>query len=507
MKTYQDLLNCGEDESARAAFVLSVIQDHQSSDAYRIASTAEKYYAKQNVTISKFQKLLYDLQGRAHPDMFSANYKLKTTFFRRFVIQQAQYVLSNGVTFQTKNTKKRLGKDFDTKLQKAAKKALVDGVSYLFYNVDHVEVFGFADTPIDPGFAPLLDEEDGGLKAGVRYWQVRSDAPRRATLFELDGFTEYIEKKDKVDVGTWETTLTPIGEKRTYKVKVRSAPLIGEEYLDGENYPGFPIVPMYGNDLHQSEIVGIQESIDCYDFIKSGFANEIDDFSGVYWTLKNSGGMDDMDLARFIERMRIVRAATLDDDQEAEAHTLEIPVEAREKLLDRLRADLYEDFMLLDTEKALSGNMTATAIRLAYQQQDDKCGDFEYCLIEAIDRLLALAGIEDVPTFKWNRIANQTEETQMVMTAAAVLDEESILKHLPWLTPEEVEELLKRKAADELDRFGNDNSDAESGGLISAIKKAIGILAKAIGLKVFSKDNNEEKSEDEAEDDKDNAEV
>lgn len=33
--------------------------------------------------------------------------------------------------------------------------------------------------------------------------------------------------------------------------------------------------------------------------------------------------------------------------------------------------------MMLDTEKALSGNMTATAIRLAYQQQDDKCGNAE----------------------------------------------------------------------------------------------------------------------------------
>ena len=121
--------------------------------------------------------------------------------------------------------------------------------------------------------------------------------------------------------------------------------------------------------------------------------------------------------------------------------------------MNRLRSDMYEDFMLMDTEKALSGNMTATAIRLAYQAQDDKCGDFEYCIREFIGNLLALIGIEDEPSFKWNRIANQTEETQMIMLAANYLDDEAILNKLPWITPEEVEEIMKRKSAEDITRL------------------------------------------------------
>ena len=89
---------------------------------------------------------------------------------------------------------------------------------------------------------------------------------------------------------------------------------------------------------------------------------------------------------------------------------------------------------------------------MAYQQQDDKCGDFEYCLRDFISRLLALLGIDDEPSFRWNRIANQTEETQMVLSAANYLDDEAVLAHLPWLTPEEAEALLKRKAAEEIER-------------------------------------------------------
>jgi hypothetical protein len=41
----------------------------------------------------------------------------------------------------------------------------------------------------------------------------------------------------------------------------------------------------------------------------------------------------------------------------------------------------------------------------------------------------------------------------MVLTAANYLDDEAVLKHLPWLTPEEVDEILKRRDAEDSSRF------------------------------------------------------
>lgn len=61
--------------------------------------------------------------------------------------------------------------------------------------------------------------------------------------------------------------------------------------------------------------------------------------------------------------------------------------------------------------------------------------------------------MQDEPSFRWNRIANQTEETQMVMTAAPYLDDEAVLKHLPWLTPEEVDDIQNCKSAEGLGRL------------------------------------------------------
>ena len=40
----------------------------------------------------------------------------------------------------------------------------------------------------------------------------------------------------------------------------------------------------------------------------------------------------------------------------------------------------------------------------------------------------------------------------MVLLAANYLDDETILNKLPWLTQEEVTEILKRKAAEDIER-------------------------------------------------------
>lgn len=446
MYVYQDLEELGGNEKGRMEFIRAVVSEHRCTENYGMAATAEQYYAKKNPTIMRYQKIVRDALGRTVPDVWSANYKLPHGFFRQFVLQQTQYVLSNGVTFQEKSTKKRLGRNFDTKLQELAKKAMVDGVAFGFWNLDHLEVFPFADTKGEPGFAPLYDSDTGALRAGIRYWVV-GDETQRWTLYEPDGYTEYIQRKGE--------SIKVLVQKQPYVRTVQSAPVGGERVVGAGNYSALPIIPMYANDLKESEIIGILPSIDCYDFISSGMANNIDETSVFYWTLQGTGGMDDADLANFVNRMKELKAVVLDRGVSAEAHTLDVPVEANEALLDRLKNDMYENMMLMNPEKALSGNMTATAIRLAYQQQDDKCGDFEYCIRDFIGKLLDLVGIDDEPSFNWNRIANQTEETQMVIMAAQYLDDEAVLKHLPWLMPEEVDEIMKRKAVEDLDRLSN----------------------------------------------------
>ena len=440
MKTYQDFLEVAEkSDRERMEFVLSAINNHKDSDLYKQAVIAKEYDAHRNVTIATFQKLLYTLNGKVIPDNYSSNYKLRSNFFANFITQETQYLLGNGVTLKKDENKERLGTGFDTRLQDAAHDALVGGVSYGFWNLDHLEVFDVTE------FVPLLDEENGALRAGIRFWQVCTSKPLRATLFEPDGFTQYIRRS-----GEEMMILEP---KRGYVAVEATSEADGTELLAYQNYPGFPIIPMYGNRAKQSELVGQREAIDCYDLIKSGFANTVDDASIIYWTISNAGGMDEIDMARFKESMRRIGVGLVDDDgAKAEAHTLTIPVEAREALLSRISDDLYRDFQMLDVTKLQGGQKTATEITAAYQPMDNKVDQFEYCVIDFLQALFKIVGIEDEPSFTRSKVTNQLEQTQMVLLAANYLDDEAILNKLPWLTQEEVAEILKRRSADEIDR-------------------------------------------------------
>lgn len=441
MKTYQDLLAVGQGEKERMDFVLSVINEHKGSDLYQIAKTAEEYDRQRNTTIVNFQKALYNLQGRPVNDIWSANYKLASNFFRRFITQQTQFLLGNGITWNEPGTDEKLGADFDTRVQNAARASLVGGVAFGFWNFDHLEAFKVTE------FAPLWDEENGSLRSGVRFWQIDSSKPLRAMLYEEDGCTDFLWEQGEGKI---------LHDKQSYMITSRTTEAEGTEILDGKNYPNFPIVPMWGNPHHQSELLGIRSQIDAYDIIKSGFADDLDT-AQLYWILHNTGGMDDADLAQFIERLHIVHAAAVDDvaGTAVDAHTVEIPHEAREKLLERIEKDLYKDYMALNTENIASGAATATQIRAAYEPINSKADEFEYCVIDFIHGILTVAGIEDEPTFTRSVMVNAQEEIQTIVQAAQYLPDDYVTTKIVTILgdADKSEELLKEQDAENMERL------------------------------------------------------
>lgn len=447
MISYQDYLKVGDSDKERMEFIRKVITEHTGSDLYRNAEDAENYYTRQNTTITKYQKLLYDMSGTAVPDNFSANYKICSGFFQRFVIQQVQYLLGNGVSWKEEKTGDRLGDKFDGQLQKIARSALVGAVAFGFWNYDHVDVFKITE------FAPIFDEEDGSIKCGVRFWQIDATKPLRATFYELDGYTEYIWRKEsEKEIGE------VLKEKRKYVLKARKMPSGDVEIIDGYNYPSFPIVPLWANESHIGELSGLRSGIDAYDLIKSGFANDLDDASQIYWTIQNAGGMDDVDLAQFIKHMKTVKAAVVEDTgARAESHTLEVPYASREALLERLRADLYEDAMALDLKNIAGGAVTATQIKAAYEPLNEKTDMFEYQVISFVQAILELAGIDDEPTFTRSIIVNQQEMIQVLAQSAQYLSSDYITEKILTLLGDgdRIDEILRDIDGEDIDRFGD----------------------------------------------------
>lgn len=406
------------------------------------------YYEGENPTINRYEKILYDMQGKAHKDMWTANHKIASSFFGFAVDQETSYLLGNGVTFSKETDKDKLGKGFDIQVSKAAEYAQIGGVSFGFWNMDHVEVFEITE------FMPLEDEENGALMSGIRFWQIDSNKPLRCTLYELDGFTEYIKRKDD--------DMEVLREKRPYILRVTGAELESSRIYDGENYPTFPIVPLKNNRRCRSSLCGKRNTIDALDLCTSGMVNNVDEGNIIYWALQNAGGMDEMDAAKFLERVKMTHIAFMDnagDGATAEPHTIEAPYVGTQAAIDTLEKRLYQDFQAFDASAVTAGNQTATAIRASYVPLDLKTDKFERQVTEFIHGILALAGIDDEPTYTRNQIINKQEEMQTIMLAAPYTDDEYITtKTLTILGDADmVDDVLKRRAADDLGRFDGNN--------------------------------------------------
>ena len=450
MKTYQDLLKHSNSEQSKQDFMLEAITDHKNSRLYKVSETAGAYYRHMNPTIMAAQKIVYNMLGKAEVDTYAANNKVPSRFYFYFITQQVQFLLGNGVSFRQNETKEKLGgAKFDNAISDLAVGALNAGEAYGFWNYDHLEVFYASPNGRYPAFVALFDEENGALRAGIRYWQIDSMKPLRMTLYEEDGYTEYIRKDGQTSI---------LQSKRPYILETVTSEATGDEVIyGGRNYPSFPIIPMY-NTNQQSELIGGQETLDAYDLMMSQMVNNIDEGNLVYWVLKNYNGMDDLDDAEFLRRLRTTRVVHTDGGSagsDVDMHKVEAPVGASESALEKLRSQLFEDFMALDTKAIAGGAATATQIKASYEPLNAKCNLFEKRVTEFVLHLLELVGIEDAPTYTRSVLVNKQEEIQSVLLAAQYLSSEYVTSKVLEVNGDidKLEDVMSQIAAGEVGRF------------------------------------------------------
>ena len=235
--TYQDLQQIGDNEQDKMNFVRNVISHYQNSDEYKKAFEGDAYSRQQNIEAVNREKLYRDFMGQLQVDEWCPNHRIRSNYFDILTTQLNQYLLGNGVTFKDAANKDKLGKDFDVRFNRAGKQALDMRLSFLFWNLDHVEVF----TSLE--FCPLWDEEISALRSGVRFWQIANNKPLRATLFEEDGYTEYIWRTKKDEDGKSREYGEVLHKKRKYIITIKTSEIDGTQIVDGQNYPAFPIVP------------------------------------------------------------------------------------------------------------------------------------------------------------------------------------------------------------------------------------------------------------------------
>lgn len=443
--TYQDFSKAIANTGLESA-VKSAVNSWKNSPMYKTALAADSYDHQRNITLVQVSAMKADagvrLYGAASNDTKN---EISSNFFHRLNTQRCNYLLGNGLNFPDNSVNEHFGSKFDTAVKDIAYKALIHGVCFGYWS-DKLYSFELTE------FAPLWDEETGVLMAGVRFWQIATTKPTYYVLYEADGYTKFTEKD-----GVMHLT----DEKHGYIQTVRTSAADGETIIGEQNYSALPIIPMWGSRLKQSTLIGLRSSIDAYDIVNSGFADDLNEMQEIFWILENYNGMTQDDLTKFFRRLKWFKVAEMDTSEEGKItpYKQEVPYQSRQVFLDNIRKQIYEGFGALDVHQ-LSAGSTNDHIDAAYQPLDEEADDLEFQVIEFVQQLGALLGIAEdkcTPQFKRNRISNQSEQVAMIVQEAPWLDEETVLKKLPNVTPDEIDEIMKRKAAEDIDRgFGGD---------------------------------------------------
>lgn len=442
--TFQDW----QQASNKPEMVGIIVSDYKASPDFQYAVTASAYFAGDNVEVMRKVMLKLESVKSSTGESKAINKevignRVASNFFYRFVTQQNQFLLGNGVQLKDKTQKDKLGKAFDTSLQQIGENAIVQGVCFGFWNLDHMEVIKAA-ADARSGFAPLYDEETGALKAGIQFWQIDEQKPMYYRLFEVDGITEYKRVDQKI---------TETAKKRGYITKMRKD-AVSTQAIGERNYSALPVIPFYANSLCRSELTNnIKSKIDLYDNIMSDFGDNLDRTNDIYWVINNFGGTGDQIIDMLAEINRIKATYTeagASGQSTAEPHTIEVPYQARQTALDLLRKALYQDYMALDMDEIKGGSLTNVAIKVATTNLNLKADRYEWQAFMFVQQVLALLGIEteDIK-FKRRTITNDSEVVQDIMLMRSDITRKKALELNPYIQADEIDAILNDMDAED----------------------------------------------------------
>lgn len=467
MITYQDY----EKAENKTEWLQGALTSYRNSKEYKEAVEQQEYMAGRNTEILKLRKVIYNMAGLPEEDFTASNIKTRNRIIHRLVTDRCSYSLGNGVSFagakkEMKDgksvivdpTKELLGNDFDQMVYRTAYWAQGNGAAYLYvhkgFEKDEWEYTLFKKSE----FLALYDERTGALRGGVRFWSLDwGKRPVTAILYTEEGYTRYETGDDEYSIAA----LKKVEDTRPYIEKVAKTEAYGEDVTGMGDVTMLPIFPLYSGENRDSALDNQKPLIDAYDIISSGFANDLKDIAQIYWLISGAMGMDEGQKRELLDRLILQHMAVVDgENSKIEPYTQEIPYNARVECLKFLRNQMYENFGGFDVHMVEAG-ATNDHIEAAYWPMDEEADAFEYQLIIFIRMILDMMGIDDVPVFKRNRVSNQREQTEMVISAAQYLDDQTVLEHLPWISVDEIDNILARKDAETFDRF----EDMQTGGL------------------------------------------
>ncbi len=442
---------------------------------------ARKYYENETDILVSKPPREKEKDGESHP-MRNADNRVPFNFHGLLVNQKASYMFAAPPLFDIgrKAANKQLAKFLGDKYAKVCKDLCIDAsnctLGWLHLWKDTKGAWKYAVVSPDeiiPVWSKSLEKELLGV------FRVYNDIDEVTG----DNYTIYEYWNDKECTAYRLKAGDELEMLQPYQMFVADPELctMSETYQHGVGE--VPFFPFFNNNIDSNDLKNVKELIDTYCKIFSGFVNDLEDIQEVIFVLTNYGGENLGEFMRDLKNYKAIQIESEGDGDHSGVSTLtiEIPVEAREKLLSITRKCIFEQGQGIDPDPQNFGDSSGVALNFLYSLLELKAGlqETEFRLgfgrfIRCVCRVLDIPIKDDTIIQTWTRtsVRNDLELSQIAAQSKGTVSEKTIISRHPWVedAEKELENLKEEKEESEKeisDMFPKndlDNPDDSQGG-------------------------------------------
>lgn len=435
-----------------------LIEKYDGLDAVRLkkAEVALRYYLGDNDIMYRKPK------DKCDEPLRNADNRIAFNFHSLLVDQKASYMFTAPPLFDTKDdtlneiVAATLGDGYAKKCKDLCVDASNAGVGWLHYWIDEKKGFCYGVIPsmqVRPVYSLRLEKE---LEAVLRTYRMVDDNGDEWQIYEIwndkecQAYRKRAEMFQPFDMFSYVNLDGMAEPTNTFR----------------HDFGAVPFIPFPNNNVCTGDLDKIKNLIDSYDKTYSGFVDDLEDIQQVVFVLTNYGGAD---LKQFLSDLKYyktiqVESAGSDDKSGVSTLTIDIPVEARDKLLDITRKAIFDMGQGIDPQQQGFDNTSGEAMKFLYSLLELKAGMMETEfrdgfgeLVRAIGRYYGKEPEQIVQTWTRTSIRNDAELVDMCQKSIGVISTKTILKNHPFVENAEDEEkelaAEKENAAKETDIY------------------------------------------------------
>lgn len=442
------------------------------------ADTADRYYRVMNDILHIDMNVHKDEQGNdiAKNPLRSADNRIPHSFYNLLVNQKVAYMFTAPPVFDVKNDAQNkaivddLGDAYAKKCKDLGVNASNSGIAWVHY-WEEDDGFHWGVVPsqqVIPLWSPKLDHK---LLAVLRVYRDYDDAGQLYDVYEYWNDTECqaFRKRTSDDV------VTGLMPWRCFTYFYDDGTSDNVDDIT-HNWGCPPFIPFANNDIYASDLDPVKKLIDTYDKTYSGFMNDLEDIQEVIFVLTNYG---DEDLGKFLKELKYFKAINMEnsgtgDSSGVSTLTIDIPVEARDKMLELTRKSIFDMGQGVDPQQQGLDATSGEAMKFLYALLELKAGmmetEFRLGFNELVRAILKYHGMQTGSILQtWTRtsIRNDSELVDMCSKSSGIISQKTILKNHPFVeNADDEEKEIKAEEEEEAAKSDvyNDGDDDSSDG-------------------------------------------